>query len=171
MNRCAPCPPSHGAARRKASQQGVSLVEILVTVLILSVGVLGLAGMQLRALRGSHSSVQRTQAVVLGQSLLELMRVDRQAALQGDYNLPTGPGASPLCTLPAASAVSPASLAKTETRAWFAEVKSQLGRANDATTCVRVACDTLGLCSVQMQWDDSASGGLPDQSLSLSTRL
>jgi hypothetical protein len=29
----------------------------------------------------------------------------------------------------------------------------------------------LGLCSVRLQWDDTAAGGLPDQSLTLTSRL
>lgn len=146
--------------------RGASLVEILVAVLVLSVGLLGLASLQVRALRGSHSSVQRTQAVISAQYLLDLMRVDRQAALRGDYNTPEAP--SWLCAAPTPSAPS---LASSESQAWFAQVKSQLGRAGDSTTCVRLACDTWGLCNVDLRWDDSASAGLPDQRLTLQTRL
>lgn len=160
--------PSCAFWGRRPRHQGASLVEILVAVLVLSLGLLGLAGMQLRALRGSHSSVQRTQAVILGQYLLDLMRVDRQSALQGSYNTPATAAAPLLCALPSGT---PTGLAQLESRAWFAEVKSKLGRANDSTTCVRVVCDLQGLCSVQLQWDDSASGGLPVQRLSLHTRL
>lgn len=146
--------------------RGASLVEILVAVLVLSVGLLGLASLQVRALRGSHSSVQRTQAVISAQYLLDLMRVDRQAALRGDYNTPEAP--SWLCAAPTTSAPG---LASSESQAWFAQVKSQLGRAGDSTTCVRVACDAWGLCNLDLRWDDSASAGLPDQRLSLQTRL
>ena len=146
--------------------RGASLVEILVAVLVLSVGLLGLASLQVRALRGSHSSVQRTQAVILAQYLLDLMRVDRHAALRGDYNTPAAP--SWLCAVPTTSTPG---LASGESQAWFAQVTSQLGRSGDSTTCVRVACDAWGLCNVELRWDDSASAGLPDQRLSLQTRL
>ena len=154
--------------RRGPRHRGASLVEVLVAVLVLSVGLLGLAGMQLRALRGSQSSVQRTQAVFLGQYLLDLMRVDRQSALQGDYNTPASPAAPSLCTVPSPPGTG---LAKTEFHAWFTQVKSQMGRAGDHTTCVRVDCTAQGLCVVELQWDDSASGGLAAQRLSLSTRI
>ncbi len=150
--------------------RGASLVEVLVAVLVLSVGLLGLVGMQLRALRGNQSSVQRTQAVFLGQYLLDLMRVDRQSALQGDYNTSDSLTAPGLCALPSPPSAT-AGLARNESHAWFTQVKSQLGRIDDSTTCVRVHCDTQGLCTVEVQWDDSASGGLPAQSLSLSTRI
>lgn len=153
---------------RGPRHRGASLVEVLVAVLVLSVGLLGLAGMQLRAMRGNQSSLQRTQAVFLGQYLLDLMRVDRQSALQGNYNMPTLPASPSLCALPSPPA---AGLAQIESHAWFTRVKSQLGRSGDSTTCVRVECTAQGLCSVELQWDDSASGGLPDQRLSLRTRI
>ncbi|MEY2619331.1 MAG: type pilus modification protein PilV [Pseudomonadota bacterium] len=149
-------------------QRGATLVEILVAVVILSLGLLGLASLQIRAMRGSHSSVQRTQAVILSHSLLDLMRVDRASALQGDYNTtrltPSGRVCAPLTTVPTG-------LAQTEFQGWFALVKSQLGRPLDQSTCADVSCDAQGLCTVRLQWDDSASGGLPNQHMSVSTRL
>ncbi len=146
--------------------RGVSLIEILVAVLILSVGVLGLAGMQVRALRTSISSEQKTQAVVLAHYLLELMRVDRTSALDGLYNT-TGGLTTPLCAVPAVPAAG--SFASSELRDWMLSVQTGLGPA--ANPCVAVACDALGLCSVRLQWDDTAAGGLPDQSLTVTSRI
>ena len=47
---------------RTTLQAGSSLIEVLVTLLIFSVGLLGLAAMQLNALQGSADSGQRSQA-------------------------------------------------------------------------------------------------------------
>ncbi len=159
------CRPAASIRRERA--RGASLIEVLVAVLILSLGLLGLAGMQLRALRGSVSSVQRTQAVVLGSYMLDLLRVDRVAALRGDYNTPGGTQ-SPLCDRPSADS---GRFAQVELQAWFDAVKQQIGRPADRTTCAVVSCIAAGPCAVHVQWDDSASGGLPQQSVVLTTRL
>lgn len=146
--------------------RGVSLIEILVAVLILSVGVLGLAAMQVRSMRATISSEQKTQAVVLAQYLLDLMRVDRSSAVQGLYNT-AGGLAAPICALPAIPAAG--AFASSELPGWMASVQAGLGPG--ASTCVAVNCDALALCSVRLQWDDTAAGGLPDQSLTLTSRL
>ena len=148
--------------------RGVSLIEILVAVLILSVGVLGLAAMQVRSMRATISSEQKTQAVVLAQYLLDLMRVDRSSAVQGLYNT-AGGLAAPICALPAVPAAG--AFASSELRSWMASVQAGLGPAAAASTCVAVDCDVLGLCSVRLQWDDTAAGGLPDQSLTVTSRI
>lgn len=136
-------------------------------VLILSLGLLGLAGMQARALRAQVSSEQRTQAVVLINALLEVMRVDRASAVQGRYDT-AGGAATPLCTVPSVAAA--ASLAQRELSDWLTQAKASLG-GDPATTCAVVTCDALGVCSVQLEWDDSAAGGLSNQSIAVTSRL
>ena len=65
------------AVKRAASQQsGFSLLEVLIAVVILSVGLLGLAGMQVNSLKYVTSSLQRTQATSLGYDMLDRIRVN-----------------------------------------------------------------------------------------------
>lgn len=164
--------PVRRGTHRPRPHRGASLIEVLVAVLILSLGLLGLAGMQLRALRGNISSAQRTQAVVMSQYILDLMRVDRMSALQGNYNTAGGLNA-PLCAVPAAAVPPPAIglSAQTEVRQWLTSLKANLGRPGDATTCAAIDCLPQGVCTVNLRWDDSPSGGLPNQTLSITTRL
>lgn len=49
----------------KKHQSGFSLLEVLIAVLILSFGLLGMAGLQLKSLQSSHSAYQRTLATVI----------------------------------------------------------------------------------------------------------
>ncbi|NND67941.1 MAG: type IV pilus modification protein PilV [Halioglobus sp.] len=58
------------------SQSGISLVEVTVAILVLSIGVLGLAGMQVTAKRTSHEAVQRSVATGLASEILERMRAN-----------------------------------------------------------------------------------------------
>lgn len=46
-------------------QSGFSLLEVLISVLILSFGLLGMAGLQLKSLQSGHSAYQRTLATVI----------------------------------------------------------------------------------------------------------
>jgi type IV pilus assembly protein PilV len=159
--------PPASLQKKPGRQRGASLIEVLVAILILSIGLLGLASMQLRAMRGAVSSVQRTQAVILSHYILDLMRVDRVAASNLLYNTPGGLG-QPLCAAPQAL---PGNFSQTEFSAWFARVKTQIGKPADATTCAAIVCNAQSVCTVQLQWDDSASGGLPNQSLVITTQL
>jgi type IV pilus assembly protein PilV len=61
------------------SMRGVSMIEVLVTVVILAVGLLGLAGLQMRLQSSELESYQRTHALIL----LEDM-ANRVAANRGD---------------------------------------------------------------------------------------
>lgn len=57
--------------------RGITLVEVLVTLLIVSVGLLGVLGMQMSAVNSGQQALLRSQAAVLTQSLAERMRVNR----------------------------------------------------------------------------------------------
>jgi len=62
--------------RSQASQRGFTLVEILVTVVLVSVGLLGVAALQLTTLRGNQDAYVRSQASVLASDILDRMRVN-----------------------------------------------------------------------------------------------
>jgi prepilin-type N-terminal cleavage/methylation domain-containing protein len=62
---------SQGQTRVDA--RGFTLIEVLVTLVVISIGMLSVAQLQARALQHSHSSLQRTVAVVQANDLLERM--------------------------------------------------------------------------------------------------
>lgn len=59
---------------------GFTLVEILVSVVVLSVGLLGVAGLQLKGLRGTHTSNLRIQAIIMANNMAEKIRANPMAA-------------------------------------------------------------------------------------------
>jgi len=65
---------------------GMTLVEVLVAVLVLSIGLLGLASLQMTVLRSNHSAYLRSQATLLAQDITERMLANRSAALAGKYD-------------------------------------------------------------------------------------
>ncbi|MCQ4313670.1 type IV pilus modification protein PilV [Stutzerimonas sp. VN223-3] len=70
-----------------AIQRGATLIEVLVAMLILSVGLLGLAGMQMTALQSNQSAYYRSQATVLAYDVIDRMRANRSDALNGVYDI------------------------------------------------------------------------------------
>ena len=81
-----------GAAPRpwalaKSRAQGLSLIEMLVALVVVSVGLLGMAGLQAYSLRMNTSAYHRTQANTLAYDILDAMRTNRETALAGGYNV------------------------------------------------------------------------------------
>ena len=68
------------------SAAGFTMIESLVTLVILSVGLLGLAGMQTIGLNMNHDAQLRSVATTLTYNAIEVMRLNRAAALNGDYS-------------------------------------------------------------------------------------
>ncbi|MDZ7925609.1 MAG: type IV pilus modification protein PilV [Marinagarivorans sp.] len=66
-------------------QQGYSLIEVLVSVVVLAVGFLGMTGLQARSLQSSQNSVLRTQAAFLSYDILEKMRGNPTANTAAAY--------------------------------------------------------------------------------------
>lgn len=58
------------------TSKGFSMIEVLVSLLLIVVGVLGMVAMQSKAIPYTQDSVQRNTAIMLAQDLLELIRTD-----------------------------------------------------------------------------------------------
>jgi type IV pilus assembly protein PilV len=62
-------------------QTGATLIEVLVTMLIVAIGLLGAAGMQLTSTRYQQTAAMRSQAIIEAQFLLEKIRANSLATL------------------------------------------------------------------------------------------
>ena len=60
----------------KSCQRGFSLLEVMIAVLILAIGLLGIAGLQVTAKRSNYEAVQRTTATMLIRDMIERMRAN-----------------------------------------------------------------------------------------------
>ncbi|HFE32669.1 MAG TPA: type IV pilus modification protein PilV [Gammaproteobacteria bacterium] len=67
-------------------QAGFTLLEILIALIILSIGLLGLAGLQANSLKNNNSAYQRTQASLLANEMLDRIRANRQGLETGAYD-------------------------------------------------------------------------------------
>ncbi len=66
-------------------QQGYGLIEVLVSMLVFLLGVLGVAGMQGQAIKVTHDSTQRAQAVWMAHEATERMKVNVEGLESGTY--------------------------------------------------------------------------------------
>ena len=75
---------THNAPQR---QHGATLIEVLIAVVVLSIGLLGLAGLQATSVKSNHSAYQRSQATLLAYDLADRMRANRTEALTNAYEV------------------------------------------------------------------------------------
>jgi len=121
---------------RIVRQRGATLVEAMVALLVLSIGLLGVAGLQIGALRNNHGAHLRSQATVLSHDIADRMRANRTAALAGNYNIALG--ADPAGT----------TLADIDLQAWKDTVAAILPAGDGAVALAG------GVATITLQWTD-----------------
>ena len=126
----------------REAQQGVGMLEVMIAVLVLAIGILGIAALQSITLKNTGSSASRTQAAIQVYSMLDIIRADR--ANLGTYNTniyAAGDGTGTAGTM----------------MGWLDGLKTSV--APDAKG--KIVCDSNSMtCSVGVQWSDvRATGG------------
>lgn len=83
----------------KSCQKGFTLIEMLIAAVVLSIGLLGLAGLQAQSLIFNKSAAQRSQATILAYDIIDRMRANKALAEAGAYDsaFNTGPSGSINC--------------------------------------------------------------------------
>ena len=73
--------------RSRRAQRGMTLVEVLVTLVLTSVGLLGVAALQLTSLKSNQESYVRSQAAMLAADMLDRMRSNQVGFIAGNYDM------------------------------------------------------------------------------------
>ena len=148
-------------AQHLSGESGVGLIEVLIAILVLSIGVLGLAGLQMNSLKNNQSSMERSLAIVETYSIVEAMRSDRTNALNGNFDIA-------LDDDPSGSAYADEMLTD-----WRDRLTDVLGP--DATGSI--VCNT-GTCTIIVQWNDSRgiealdeNGADPNENMQITTQV
>ncbi len=84
---------------KNGRNNGFSLIEVLVAMVVLAIGLLGLAGLQTASLKSNNSAYQRSQATILANEMLDRMRANRVGIQSNFYDDPYSGGtpADPNC--------------------------------------------------------------------------
>lgn len=141
---------------KNRSQAGASLVEVLVTVVVTSIGLLGMGGVMIVSQRVSHDSYLRTQANFIAQTMIDSMHINTAAVAAGDYDgsIERNDGApSPDCE---ASACSPAERARFDRARLARTLERSLPNATASLACRRERASATpfydGLCRLKIDW-------------------
>lgn len=131
--------------------RGDTMIEVLVTVLILAVGVLGVAAMQVTTLKNLNSSNTAGIAGIVAVDFSERMRANPTAALADNYVHTNPPGTFIDC---AANPCTLAQLADYDVGSWWVVLGDTLPSASGQVS------RNLGTNTfvVTVRWDDDRSG-------------
>lgn len=124
--------------------RGLTLIEVLIALVVFSVGLLGLAGLQTMSLRFNTSAYYRTQATALAYGLADRMRANRQGALDGEYDADFETPA-PACDGENVDGGTPAE----DLTAWRSALACQLPEGTGAVSRNGTSF------TISVQWDDS----------------
>lgn len=119
----------------QSRQRGISLIEVLMAVLIFSIGLIGLAGLMVMATRSNHAAYLRTQVTFLASNMAERMRANPTGLWNQAYNDSNYPtSTSQACSK--ASACTPAQVAVRDKYEWSQLLKTLLPEATARINCV-----------------------------------
>lgn len=159
------------ATRLHCRASGFTLLEVLVALVVLSIGLLGLSGLQSNSLRNNYNALQRSQATILTSDIIDRMRANRAGAVTGRYNIEYSdddPDAF-TCT-PVTGGCNESQVAQMDLSEWRTYVKRLPAGQS------KVSVDAAGVVEIEVCWgeargEDPADCGEDDSNkLKLTTR-
>ena len=156
---------SNSISAVKKTSSGFTLVEVLVAVLVISIGLLGVARLVLAAVKANDSAYFRGQAAALAYSILDEMRANRAyATTSPGYAVGFGAYANPnVVCVGSGNTCTPAQIAQYDLYMW----KQQLSAASTVTTGalpsgdgeIQMSYPATGqvIATITIQWDDSVA--------------
>ncbi len=150
--------PSLLAAKRL--DRGFTLLEVLIALLIFSLGLLGMAGLMVLSVKTNQSAFLRTQATFLAQAMMDRMRANTGQIPAYAITYPAA-GVDPCA---AGAACGPAAIAAHDIAIWSTQLTDSLPNASAAIVCNGALLGTgiqlgaspyNGQCTMTMQWSES----------------
>jgi type IV pilus assembly protein PilV len=139
-------------------QTGFTLLEVMVALVIISIGLLGIIGMQMTSLKNSNSSAYRSIAVWQLQDMAEKIRSNRTRAAAREYEVGIGETETPATATPVITA---------EVAAWKANLANTLPSGKGSIVTIA----TNGSITLTVEWDDTQSGGTTNMAFSTQVEL
>jgi len=153
-------------------QSGFTLLEVLITVIILSIGILGLAGLQFNALRSNQNAAQSTIAALQLIDAADRLRGNLTGANNGDYDELAGGGEDPGCI---STGCTRQQLAQYDAWSWNNQITALPGgegiicldsTPNDGNSSTEPVCDGaltggLQIFAAKIWWDDDRNPETP----------
>ena len=141
-----------------SSQSGFGLIEVLVAVLVLAIGLLGMASLQSNSIQMTTGALSRTQALFLAEDIIERARANRDDA--GSYGVASG--SPPTCN--GAYKIDNSSVSANDVAEWRNQVSCLLP-AGDATVAT-----SGNFMTVTVSWS-ARSGQSADGSITVEANI
>lgn len=151
-------------------QKGVSLIEVLVAILIFSLGLIGLAGLLVMATRANHGAYERTQVSYMAHNMADRMSANPIGVWNDAYNGDNYPLDS--VTSNCATGCTPAELAVHDQQLWSAQLKTFLPNPKASIDCssgaagfsptaeqIKKRLPYGGSCEMTITWSGRGVGG------------
>lgn len=170
----------HSHTPVRAASSGFTLLEVLIAIVVVAFGLLGLAGLQLFALKNNQSASARVAATSLASDMIDRMKSNFQGVIAGDYNKPSTADYNTLNPTCNTTGCTPAQLAQHDLSEWRLRVAQALpggvgivcvdSTPNDAAPLpppAATSCDNTGvaLYAVKIWWVDDRSQANPTGTL------
>lgn len=160
-------------SRLKKKQSGVGMIEVLVAVVVMSIGFLAVAQMQVRGMRYNQSTYVRSQAAMMLKDMTDRMRSNRVGVRGGSYD---GLTTANDHTLPACItndvACTPAELAAKDIFEWSVNIYPTAAQTNaiaafPAADAIGKVTNNAGVFDVVVQWTEIIDGSSETQSMTV----
>ncbi|HZJ82118.1 MAG TPA: type IV pilus modification protein PilV, partial [Guyparkeria sp.] len=149
-------------------QSGVGLIEILIAVLVLSIGFLGMAALQAQALSNNNSAMARSMGTIASYSILDAMRIDPDGVEDGDYDNSDSVTVPENWSEPGDCGGNAGSLAQTNLNNWCDDLGSLMGPGTKG----EISADGGGNYTITITFDDErATGGESGQTIITRAKL
>lgn len=137
-------------AKTASNQTGFSLIEAMVSLIVISVGMIGIASLYGQGLRASSTALFRTQAVNLVADMGDRIRLNREGGAA--YG---GAAADNNCTAAGGATCTPAQMAAHDLFEWTARIGQVLPTGVGAVVVVGTTPPTY---QISVTWDESGLG-------------
>jgi type IV pilus assembly protein PilV len=149
--------------------RGFTLIEVLVAVLLFSIGLLGVAGLQTAGLKTTNQSYQRTVAITAMRDMADRMRANMTGVRNGYYSAISGNAYTIPACITNSTACSAADLANFDAYQWnnstSGTLPTLLPSGAGTVTCTPIAGATPppalpagSSCTINVQWDGNRVG-------------
>jgi type IV pilus assembly protein PilV len=152
---------SHPNPTQRRIVSGYTLIEVLVGLIVLSIGLLGVAKLTLTATRANDSAYLRAQATELAYEIADQMRSNRTTAINGGYNIAFG--ATPGVVNCNAAACDSATLATYDLGNWKQSLQSGMPQGDGQITTATAPTTPETTATIVVQWNDAVASATFNQ--------
>ena len=136
----------------RQAQAGFTIVEALVALVILAIGLLGIAALHLDSLQAGRTAIHRTQAINLAADLADRIRANRAATV--GYSIDLAETAEAVAECATTAGCTAADLAATDLATWKASLATLLPAGDGSVGVGPVAAGTTTTYLITVTWSE-----------------